>query len=117
MRSVALLPFAVFFVFSVTTIQAETIHVYEGESIQAAIDSAVDRDEIIVHPGVYNELIDLLGKQVILQSSDGSDVTIMSGANLDGSVLICTGGEGSDTVIEGFTIRDGTGGTVVDEYN
>ena len=54
---------------------AGEIHVYEGESIQAAIDDASAGDEIIVHPGTYYECIDFLGRAISLRSSDGPGVT------------------------------------------
>ena len=48
-------------------------------SIQAAIDVAVDGDEIEVAPGTYYEAIDFKGKAIRLYSSDGPDVTKIDG--------------------------------------
>ncbi len=92
-------------------------HVYEGESIQAAIDSAsTTGDEIIVHPGTYYEAIDFLGKAINLHSSDGADVTVIDANGLSTSVVTCATGEGSDTILEGFTITGGNGTYYWEEY-
>ena len=107
-------------VLAVSTAQAEVIYVDascpggDGSvgdpycSIQAAIESAVNTDEIIVAPGTYFETIDLLGKAVWLHSSDGPDITTID-AQANGTVISCTSGEGIETVVEGFTITGGTG--------
>ena len=77
-------------------------------SIQTAIDNAVDTDEIVVAPGTYFETIDFIGKAVTLRSSAGPELTIID-AQRGGTVVTCTSFEGSDTVLDGFTIRNGTG--------
>lgn len=89
----------------------DTIYVPDDEpTIQEAINAAAQSgDEIIVAPDVYPETIDLLGKAVIVRSSDGAATTIIDGAGLNNSVVTCENGEGLDTVLEGFTIRGGTG--------
>lgn len=93
---------------SAATARADTIHVYSTDSIQTAIDNAaVSGDEIIVHPGTYVERLDLLGKALVLRSSEGAGVTIVDGAR-GGSVITCVNGEGADTRIEGFTITNGS---------
>lgn len=78
--------------------------------IQDALNAAaLNGDEIIVSPGTYNELINFIGKAVHLHSSGGVEVTTLDGTGLDGSVVTCITGEGSDTILEGFTITGGTG--------
>jgi hypothetical protein len=79
-------------------------------SIQTAIDNASDTDEIVVAPGNYNEAIHFLGNAITLRSSDGPEVTIIDASGLGQvSVVTCWGGHGPDTLLEGFTIRGGTG--------
>jgi parallel beta-helix repeat protein len=78
-------------------------------TIQDAINAATDGDEVVVAPGTYNEKINLLGKAIRVRSSDGPDVTIIDGTGLNDSVVKCVSGEGPDTVLDGFTITDGTG--------
>jgi hypothetical protein len=86
-------------------------------TIQAGIDAAVSGvDEVVVGPGIYNELIDLSGKAITVQSSGGAGVTTIDATGLadpgDGRPVVrCDSGEGADTVLEGFTITGGTGDT------
>ena len=75
-------------------------------SIQTAIDAAVDTDEIVVAPGTYFEAINFIGKAVWLHSSDGRDVTTIDGTG-NSHVVQCVSKEGSDTVLDGFTITGG----------
>ncbi|MBL1217876.1 MAG: hypothetical protein D8M59_10320 [Planctomycetes bacterium] len=92
--------------FTVSTVQAGTFHVYDGESIQEMVIDCQDGDEIIVHPGVYQESIDFLGKAIWLHSNDGPAVTTID-ASRRLHVVRCTSGEGPDTILEGFTITGG----------
>lgn len=86
---------------------ADTLEVpAEFPTIQGAIDAAVDGDEVVVSPGTYLEQIDLLGKAIVLRSTDGPDVTIID-AEQAGTVVTCENGETPATVIEGFTITGG----------
>ena len=84
----------------------DEIHVYEGESIQAAIDGASNDDEIVVHPGTYHELINFTGKAITLRSSDGWEFTTIDGGQA-GTVVTCSNHEDSNTVLDGFTITAG----------
>ncbi|UCD74768.1 MAG: hypothetical protein JSV91_13390 [Phycisphaerales bacterium] len=90
---------------------AAEIHVYEGDSIQAAIDDASEGDEIIVHQGTYTENLDLLGKAIILRSTDPTDPDVVASTIIDGgaitTVVTCASGEGLDTVLSGFVITNG----------
>jgi len=79
------------------------------ETIQMAIDSATDGDEIIVAPGLYNEAIDFLGKAIYLHSSGGPQVTFIGARPLYKSVVKCMNGEGPSTILEGFTLTGGFG--------
>jgi len=83
--------------------------------IQSAISSAsvVDKDTIIVKPGTYVENIDFLGKALTVTSNEGAGSTIIDGGNQPdpdyGSVVTFSNSEGVDSVLERFTLTNGTG--------
>jgi len=75
--------------------------------VQFAIDLARDGDAILVAPGTYRERLDLLGKAIYLKSRDGARVTTLDGQGL-GSTILFRSGEQEDTVVDGFTITNGS---------
>lgn len=86
---------------------ASTIRVPSDQpTIQAAIDSAVDGDTVLVAPGTYQENIDFHGKAIAVTSEQGPEVTIIDG-NQAGPVVTFLSGEGPTSVINGFTLRNG----------
>ncbi|MCK4871838.1 MAG: hypothetical protein KAS72_03840 [Phycisphaerales bacterium] len=88
-----------------------TYHVYPGQSIQAVINICVDGDEIIVHPGRYEELITFIGKSITLRGLDPNDWAVVEATILDGDghgpIIACNSYEGSDPVLSGLTITNG----------
>ncbi len=82
---------------------------YDFTSIQGAIASVSDgeKTKITVAAGTYTEAINFLGKAVHLVSSDGPATTTIDASGLNTSVVRCVSGEGSGTVLEGFTITGG----------
>ena len=70
-------------------------------TIQGAVDTAADGDEIVVGPGTFNETVDLLGKALLLRSSEGPEATIIDIGAMPRSVVTCANGEGPDTVLDG----------------
>ena len=104
----------VIFILCIVSSQAATIYVPNNYlTIQDAIDAATNGDTIIVRPGTYVENIDFLGKEITLISEQGPEVTIIDGgkpSNPDyGSVVTFINGESPNTILEGFTITNGTG--------
>ena len=99
---------------------AKTIYVPDDyTTIQAAINAAVNGDTIIVRPdsvngGPYVENIDFRGKAVRVRSELGRGATTIDG-NQAGSVVKFVNGEGPDSVLEGFTITNGSG-TLDDQW-
>jgi parallel beta-helix repeat protein len=82
-------------------------------TIQAAIDAAVDGDEIVVQAGVYRENIDFKGKNITLRSTDPDDPAVVSETIIDGggggTVVSFRSGEGEGAVLSGFTVTRGSG--------
>ena len=82
-------------------------------TIQAAINSAVPGDRVIVSPGTYNENINFNGKSITVTSTDPNNPAIVAGTIIDaggsGSAVTFANGEGPDAVITGFTITGGFG--------
>lgn len=93
----------------VYTVPRITINIPEQfESIQKGIDEAKDGDVIVVSPGVYKENINFKGKVIVLKSRKGPERTIIDGGK-KGPVVIFDSGEGNDSVLEGFTVCNGSG--------
>jgi hypothetical protein len=80
-------------------------------TIQEAVDAASDGDEVIVGSGTYtstsDEVLNTLGKSITLRASGTPEETILDGEGARRVVRI-GGGEGADTIIEGFTITGGS---------
>lgn len=77
-------------------------------TIQSAIQASTSGDTVLVAPGTYFENIDFLGKNIIVRSRDGANVTTIDGGQL-ASVVRFRSGESSNTALIGFTIRNGRG--------
>jgi hypothetical protein len=75
-------------------------------TIQAAIDAAESGDTVLVAPGMYAENLDFLGKAITVKSSDGPEATVIDGGQ-NASVVTFVGGEGLDSVLDGFTLTNG----------
>ncbi|MEM7311218.1 MAG: right-handed parallel beta-helix repeat-containing protein [Planctomycetota bacterium] len=87
-------------------------------SIQSAIATAAPGDTVLVDPGTYNEQLDLLGKAITVRSSAGAAATTIDSQGAQGWLDFPTGavvrmvsGEGSGTVVQGFTITGGLYGS------
>lgn len=83
------------------------------ETIQGAIGFAGDTDSIFVWPGVYNEALDYLGKDIYVGSTNGpleTTITVGTSSNL----VEFTNGEGPGAVLEGFTLQGGNIGVYCD---
>ena len=82
-------------------------------TIQAAIAAAQDGYTITVSPGTYYECIDFMGKSITVQSEVPTDPEIVAATIIDGafrgSVVKFTSGESDRAILQGFTIRNGSG--------
>jgi hypothetical protein len=75
-------------------------------NVQDAIMFANDADTVLVHRGLYKEHVDFRGKAIVLSSVDGPNVTTLDG-DRSGSVVTFSGGEGTNSILHGFTIMNG----------
>jgi len=100
-------------VFFTAIADAATLEVGEGKpytSIQAAITDAVAGDTVLVYDGTYVEQINFMGKAITVKSMNGAASTIIDG-NAGGTVVTFINGEGSGSVLDGFTITNGNSGS------
>ena len=77
-------------------------------TIQTAIDSAKGGDTVLVSPGRYFENIRIVGKDLVLRSLSGPQVTTLDGSGQEETVVYLSGSTRA-TVIEGFTVTGGIG--------
>lgn len=81
-------------------------------TIQAGIDAANPGDTVLVGDGVYtgegNHDIDFGGKNIVLKSQNGPELTIID-CEGEGRGFIFQSGEDSTATIDGFTIMGGHG--------
>ncbi|BEP14426.1 hypothetical protein acdb102_27370 [Acidothermaceae bacterium B102] len=86
-----------------------TLHVPgDAATISAAIAAAQPGDTVVVGPGTYHENVDFGGKGVAVRSSDGPTRTVIDGGG-HGPTVTFADEEPSTAVLQGFTIRGGSG--------
>ncbi|MDP2896114.1 MAG: choice-of-anchor Q domain-containing protein [bacterium] len=92
----------------------------EFSTIQLALLVAIDGDEIVVAPGTYTENLRFYGSDVVLRSTDPSNLDTVGSTILEGdtreSVVQLTGKESPACVLSGFTIRNGWAAIHAREY-
>lgn len=81
--------------------------VQSGQSIQAAVDGAVNGDRILVEAGTYQEQVSFNGKQIQVIGIEGPTATVIDGSTGFGPVVNFHFGEGAGSVLRGFTITNG----------
>ncbi len=100
------------FVFQVSS-WAAVIHVPGDQpTIQQGVDVAVTGDTVLVADGTYsgygNYFINLQSKAIQVKSENGYENCII--LNIPGIGFVCHGDETQDTLIEGFSLRNGQTG-------
>ncbi len=85
----------------------------DTSSIQHAIDMVAEGGVVSVGPGLYHEPVDLATKSLLLISESGPAFTVIDVSGQAVSAVTIAGGQGHDTVIDGFTITGGIG-TLID---
>jgi len=75
--------------------------------IQNGLDTLMTGDSLVVRAGTYYEFnVDFHSKGIALVSEGGPEVTTIH-ADSYGSVLRIRSGEGPETIVDGFTLREG----------
>lgn len=103
---------SLFFVLAVApTAIGQTVLTVPGShaTIQAAISAATNGTTILVLPGTYVENLDLLGKQLVIESVAGPTQTTIDGSAGNNTVVLAGSGEPVGTRIKGFRLRGGNG--------
>ena len=95
------------------TVHPKTIQVPQQQlTIQAAIDLSTDGDTVLVADGTYtgsgNVNLDFKGKSITLKSANGAESCIIDcQKNSSSRGFLFQNKEGQDSVLSGFTIRNG----------
>jgi hypothetical protein len=84
-------------------------------TIQAGIDSADVGDTVLVSPGVFSEQINFRGKDIVVKSDLGPDVTTIDASQTGNDVVTFSTGETRAAVLAGFKIMGGTRGVFIAE--
>ncbi len=117
MRKYVVLIAALLFLFSAAHATVWYVHPDSAlNSVQAGIDCCLVGDTVLVGAGTYIENINFNGKAITVKSEYGPDTTIIDGSNPPhpdtGSVVILVNEEETNSVLEGFTITNGSGTTI-----
>lgn len=80
----------------------------EYQTIQAGINASANGDTVLVSNGFYQENITFLGKNISVKSENGAAFCTID-SNQNGPVVLFNNGETSDSILDGFTIQNGTG--------
>jgi len=88
-------------------------------TIQGAINASLDGDIVVVRPGTYVENIDFgpggVPMAITVKSEMGPSVTFIDG-NQAGSVVTFLSGEELDSVLDGFTLTNGSGNLIGSDF-
>lgn len=87
-------------------------------TIQSAIDACSNGDRVLVAPGVYSEFLNFQGKAIVVTSEETAGETILDGINpfTAGTLVTFDHGEGTESVLSGFTLRNGGGTLAANGY-
>ncbi|MGE4633263.1 MAG: right-handed parallel beta-helix repeat-containing protein [Planctomycetota bacterium] len=88
-------------------------------TIQTAIEAAEPLDQILVEPGIYVENINFLGLDITVTAIEGPELTVIDGTAMtrgpdEGSTVVISSGESPLAILQGFTIRGGSGKVITD---
>lgn len=99
---------------SMLSVEAATISIGPGDSIQTAINSASNGDIVSLAAGIYKESFQTNGKAITIRGS-GRD-TVLKGSKFKAAITI-NANEGQDTIVENITFKKGlrAGAILIDQ--
>jgi hypothetical protein len=100
-----------FFCISLPVYAADIYVPGDFDTIQEAIYNADDGDTIHVMPGTYREKLAIHALSLVIVGEEGPSVTIIDAEGYQAPAVKVTGGMSKYLVLEGFTIRGGSGDT------
>jgi hypothetical protein len=84
---------------------------YPFSTIRRGMNATTAGNTVIVNPGIYTEVVDFNGAAITLSSLNPEDPCIVAVTILDGNstrtVITFDDGEDANSILTGFTIRDG----------
>ncbi len=89
-------------------------HLTPADSIQVALDHAVDGDRVLLAAGVYNQTADVSDKQFELRG-EGASSTVLDGSGYDDTILDVQGAQ-AGSVVSGLSFTEGIGVPVPSTY-
>lgn len=91
----------------------------ECQTIQEAIDVAVDGDTVQVYVGTYNESLEITGKTITIKGDVSDPSSVVIDPNYLSRAFYVHDVSGDSVIIEGFMIENGTsdGGSGINVYN
>ncbi len=111
MMTIAILPFVLVIALARGGFGAVIVIPDNFPTIQAGIDAAVNGDTVLVRDGTYplTAAIDFKGKAITVKSEHGAGNCILDGQHAT-RVVYFHSDEGSNSILSGFTIRNGYSG-------
>jgi len=108
---------AAFFMSLAAGARADTLNVPSASypTIQSAVDAAHPGDTLLVGPGVYQEQISWINKELTIRSTSGPESTIFDAATTHRSFY--AGQFGANSRLEGFTFQNAADTAFVGFYN
>jgi nitrous oxidase accessory protein NosD len=107
----------IFLLLLVSPLYPKTLKIKSGDSLELkkSIENSTDGDTILVEPGTYYGTYVINNKSIVVKSKEGPEKTILDGQK-EGSVVTIKNCPDTTTVLQGFTLKNGSGTYINDFY-